>query len=132
MTSEEPGNPLTLSQEELLDVMQGSGGYVCFAYHGMGWTTYLRWHPALQQYEALTTQRRPRLQTGGVLVMTIDVTDHWALTPSTVGDFIPETPTGYTDADLEPIRYEQTPFPDAGAPEQEWSPDATALTRTEV
>jgi len=116
-----PSNPLTLSQEEVMETMRASGGYVCFAYHGMGWTTYLRWHPALQQYEALTTRRRPTLQ-NGVVVIEASVTDHWAISEATIGDFLPEQPTASTETVLDVIDYETTPFDGAGAPEGEWSP----------
>lgn len=126
--SEEPENPLTLSQDELLATMKASGGYVCFAYHGMGWTTYLRWHPALEQYEALTTRRKPTLE-NGVVVVSSQVSDHWAITPSTAGDFLPELPTATTEMALDVIDYETTPFPNAGAPDQEWTGDQAAAGR---
>lgn len=127
--SDGPSNPLTLTQEELLEAMRVSGGYVCFAYHGMGWTTYLRWHPDLQQFEALTTRRKPTLE-NGVVVVKASVSDHYAITESTSSDFIPENPTAPTDMHLDVIDYETTPFPGAGAPDAEWSPDGgTAATR---
>lgn len=116
---DDPANPLTLSQEELLEAMQGSGGYVCFRYQGVGESQYLRWHPDLQQFEVITQYNQPTLE-GGVVVIQPGTREHYAVRPEDIGDWLPDRPSAVTEAHLEPVRYNQTPFPDAGAPEGTW------------
>ncbi|UTF56008.1 hypothetical protein [Natronosalvus rutilus] len=114
-------NPLTLSREELIAALTGSGGYIAFVYIGWGWAQFVAWRPETDQFEVVTSYRRPTLK-DGLVVIEDRTRDHYAMDEAGLRDWLPENPSAPPEADLHPINYEDTPFPDAGVPEETWKP----------
>lgn len=127
-TGRERENPLTLSQDELIAALTGSGGYIAFVYIGWGWAQFVAWRPETEQFETLTSSRRPALK-NGVVVIEDRITDHYGMDEADLRDWLPEDPSAPPEADLHPINYEDTPFPDVGHPEETWE---TGTARLEV
>lgn len=117
-------NPLTLSADELIASLRASGGYIAFVYVGWGWTQYVARRPETDQFEVLTRTQRPEL-TNGVVTVEPHVTDHYGMDEAGLRDWLPEQPTGPSDAVLHPINYEDTPFPDQPFPAETWEPGMT-------
>lgn len=128
-TSGDNQNPLTLSTEELIAALTGSGGYIAFVYIGFGWAQFIAWRPETEQFEVLTRTRKPTIS-DGVIVIEPRVRDHYGMGEAGLRDWLPDHPSAPPESALHPINYEDTPFTDAGHPEETWEPGVTRLEVT--